>query len=107
MQFVPCAQALLQRGLLSAEASTCSCACYHSIGNLPLVRPGINMCSNASIVAPLLERSRTIGSGGPRLLRLLCRCLFNGGLYTQRSRIARGAYAHVSDSTSSDSRGSV
>lgn len=53
------------------------------------------MRSNASIVAPLLERSRLLGRGGPRLLRLLCRCLFNGGLYTQRSRIARGAYAHV------------
>ncbi len=58
------------------------------------------MCSNASVVAPLLERSRTLGPGGPRLLRLLCRCLFNGGLYTQRSRIARGAYAHVSTSVS-------
>ena len=56
----------------------------------------IRVCSNVSVVAPLLERSRTLGDGGPRLLRLLCRCLFNGGLYTQRSRIARGAYAHVS-----------
>jgi hypothetical protein len=53
------------------------------------------VCSNASVVAPLLERSRMLGPGGPRLLRLLFRCLFNGGLYTQRSRIARGAYAHV------------
>jgi hypothetical protein len=58
--------------------------------------PATHPCSNASLVAPLLEKSRMLGAGGPRLLRLLCRCLFNGGLYTQRSRIARGAYAHVS-----------
>lgn len=51
--------------------------------------------SNAGVIAPLLEWSRLLGPGGPRLLRLLCRCLFNGGLYTHRSRIARGAYAHV------------
>jgi len=52
-------------------------------------------CSNAGVVAPLLERARGLGPGAPRLMRLLCRCLFNGGLYTQRSRIARGAYAQV------------
>jgi len=55
----------------------------------------LNHPSNSSVVAPLLEWSRGLGEGGPRLMRLLCRCLFNGSLYTKRSRIARGAFAQV------------
>lgn len=46
-------------------------------------------------MAPLLEWSRGMPAGGPRLMRLLCRCLFNGSLYTNRHRIARGAFAQV------------
>ena len=80
------------QGLAVAHAA----AAYTKQHELLVPTRGRRVCSNASVIAPLLERSRTLGAGGPRLLRLLCRCLFNGGLYTQRSRIARGAYAHVS-----------
>ena len=43
----------------------------------------------------LLAGAQELWRGAPRLLRLLCRPLFHGAMYTHRTRIARGAYAQV------------
>ena len=53
-------------------------------------------CSNGRLVGDLLVAdARVLSPGVSRLLRLLCRPLFHGAMYTHRKRIARGAYAQV------------
>ena len=50
---------------------------------------------NGRLIGELLEAAEGLRPGAPRLLRLLCRPLFHGSMYTRRTRIARGAYAEV------------
>ena len=52
-------------------------------------------CSNGRLIGPLLDAADDMKPGTARLLRLLCRPLFHARMYTQRVRIARGAYAEV------------
>ena len=52
-------------------------------------------CSNGRLVGGLLVDAQVLCPGVSRLLRLLCRPLFHGAMYTHRTRIARGAYAQV------------
>ncbi len=52
-------------------------------------------CSNGRLIGPLLDAADDMKPGTARLLRLLCRPLFHARMYTQRVRIARGAYAEA------------
>jgi hypothetical protein len=64
--------------------------------NIPhILHHHLNHPSNASLTAPLLAAAQRIGPPAARMLRLLCASLFQGSLYTQRRRLARGAYAQV------------
>ncbi|KAK9811788.1 hypothetical protein WJX72_010021 [[Myrmecia] bisecta] len=62
---------------------------------LYLLQQHLNHAANAALIAPLLTRAVAIGPAAERLLRLLCRGLFQSHLYSARSRLARGAYAQV------------
>lgn len=65
--------------------------------NIPhILHHHLNHPSNAPIIAPLLAAATAIGPSAARMLRLLCASLFQGHLYMQRRRLARGAYAQVS-----------
>lgn len=64
--------------------------------NIPhLLHHHLNHPSNAALGPPLLAAAARIGPAATRLLRLLCCSLFQPGLYSHRSRLARGAYAQV------------
>jgi hypothetical protein len=66
--------------------------------NLPhLLSAHLGHPANAPLLPALLARcaASCTGAAALRLLRLLCAPLFQGGLYAERGRIARGAYAQA------------
>ena len=68
----------------------------HMQNILHLLFHHLNHPANSALVPQLLERATALGPAAVRLLRLLCRRLFRGDLYTDRIRLARGAYAQAS-----------
>ena len=89
----------LGRHWLCLQATISSCQTHQSlllfIDHASKAHQASVVCSNGRLIGPLLDAADDMKPGTARLLRLLCRPLFHARMYTQRVRIARGAYAEV------------